>query len=280
MRLGAYPARATLGGHQVEIVSIFAGAREEWAAPGTDRDVLVSWHLDSASGGGPYAWWAAGHGDGLATAAAKRCSRLAARGIYVRPWAELNADWVDFGSMRDFPTAWVRVRDIFRLHAPDVRFVFNPTADTYPETTDVRTIWPGLEHVDLHGLDGYNWARPEYGGWRSFDDLFAQQYRRLQQCAPLPVWVCEVGCAERPLMGDKGTWYAEMADVLPTKFPKITALVAFDVRKEEDWRVSSSPQALAGFSSAVGRLTSTDPTATHPGPAYRTRAGAVAEPSD
>ncbi|MGV1010030.1 MAG: glycoside hydrolase family 26 protein [Dermatophilaceae bacterium] len=254
MRLGAYPTAASLGGRDVEIVSVFCGASEAWPSPGAGRDLLVSWHLDQGSGGGSYAWWASGKGDRIATAAANRAAALRAGGVYVRPWAECNADWVDFGRASDFVAAWRRVRTIFQQRAPSVRFVFNPTTDTYEECWDVREVWPGDEYVDLHGLDGYNWARPEYGGWRSFDDVYHEQYARLQACAPLPVWVCEFGCAERPAMGDKGQWYRDLADVIPQRYPQIEALVTFNVRKEEDWRINSSASALSGFTDAMTAL--------------------------
>jgi hypothetical protein len=254
VKLGAYPRASVLGERPVEIVSVFCGASEAWPSPGAGRDLLVSWHLDRDSGGGTYAWWAKGNGDRLATAVAKRAAALPARGVYVRPWAEFNADWVDFGDVDDFVAAWRRVRAIFRQHAPRVQFVLNPTTDTYEGCWDVRNVWPGSGYVDLHGLDGYNWARPEYGGWRSFDDVYREQYARLQACAELPVWVCEFGCAERPSMGDKGQWYRDMADAIALRYARVEALVTFNVDKEEDWRVGSSASALRGFTDAMSAL--------------------------
>ncbi len=254
VKLGAYPAALTIGGRPVEIVSVFCGASEAWPSSGATSDLLVSWHLDQSSGGGTYAWWANGNGDRIAIAAAKRARALTARGVYVRPWAEFNADWVHFGAAADFVAAWRRVRTIFKQHAPGVKFLFNPTTDTYDGCWDVRQVWPGGAHVDLHGLDGYNWARPEYGGWRTFDNIYSDQYTRLQACAPLPVWVCEFGCAERSAMGDKGQWYRDLGDVILARYPQIEALVTFNVNKEEDWRVNSSASALSGFSEAIARL--------------------------
>lgn len=41
---------------------------------------------------------------------------------------------------------------------------------------------------------------------------------------------------------------------LPTGFPAVQAVMFFDADKERDWRVDSSPRALAGLREAVGSL--------------------------
>ena len=139
-----------------------------------------------------------------------------------------------------------------------MKWVFNPTADTYAETTDVRTIWPGTGYVDVLGLDGYNWGNGGIFRWREFTDIFAAQYARLTALHPTaPVWICEYGSKE-PTRADgapvdashsKGQW---MQNLLATRsFPRITTLVGFDVLKERDWRASSSSGSLTALRSAV-----------------------------
>ena len=104
----------------------------------------------------------------------------------------------------------------------------------------------------------YNWGVGGPGGWRSFETMFAGQYRNLTTlAATLPVWVCEVGSKE-PTESDgapvdtshtKSAWYS--AALASTVFPAVQAFVLFDVRKERDWRVASSPSSLRVVSVAV-----------------------------
>lgn len=53
---------------------------------------------------------------------------------------------------------------------------------------------------------------------------------------------------------DKGLWWQDMMGGLPTGFPAVQAVMFFDADKERDWRVDSSPRALAGLREAVGSL--------------------------
>ncbi len=77
------------------------------------------------------------------------------RHVYVRPWPEMNGDWQTFqptadgsrphgGTYAEFRQAWRHVVTYLRTAgATNLRWVFNPTADTYAETTPVQAIWPG-----------------------------------------------------------------------------------------------------------------------------------------
>ena len=89
-------------------------------------------------------------------------------------------------------------RDLFRADgATNVRWVFNPTSDTYAQTTDVATIWPGAAYVDVLGIDGYNWGNGGGLAWTAFTDIFYEQYTRLTALdATAPVWICEFGSKE------------------------------------------------------------------------------------
>jgi beta-mannanase len=132
--------------------------------------------------------------------------------------------------------------------ADNLRWVFNPTADTYAETTPVSRIWPGAAYVDVLGLDGFNWGKDAgWGRWRSFPQIFGEQYAELTALHPrAPVWICEVSSKE-PLTDDgapvdtdrdKGAWVRTMFDHLG--MPRLRAIVWFDADKERDWRASSS----------------------------------------
>ena len=47
--------------------------------------------------------------------------------------------------------------------------------------------------------------------------------------------------------GDKGKWIDEIIPTLRASLPLIKCLVWFDINKEADWRISSSPESEAAF---------------------------------
>lgn len=189
--------------------------------------------------------------------------------IYVRPWGEMNAEWSAWqpesgkpraGTKQEFVKAWRHVRDLFRREGVDnLKFVFNPDATLDETSTPIAEIWPGSEYVDVLGIDGYNWGKGKPGGpgrWEEFETIFAPMYEVLTQLHPTaPVWVCEFGSKEprksdgskaRPAPRDpthsKGAWFEAMMS--SKAFPRVTALVHFNVNKERDFRIESSPDAL------------------------------------
>jgi len=262
-RLGAFErlvdARTDIASYYYGFGDVFPGPLEERFAASGRRQVLVSWHLDNA----PYAQWAAGRFDGYLSRIAE-----AARGyphdVYVRPWAEMNGDWQPFqptpagdrptgGTYAEFKAAWRHVVTYLRGHgATNLKWVFNPSADVYAETTPVQEIWPGRRYVDVLGIDGFNWGHDRaWGTWRSYRDVFAPMYRRLTRLHPTaPVWICEFGSKE-PRRNDgspvdpansKGDW---LTGALGSRaFPRVAAMVYFHADKERDWRVNSSRDAL------------------------------------
>ena len=157
------------------------------------------------------------------------------------------------GTYAEFISAWRYLVTFFRDHgATNVKWIFDPTADTYAETTDVRSIWPGADYVDVLGIDGYNWGTGGIFQWRGFADVFTAQYQRLTGLsATLPVWICEFGSKE-PAENDgapidpshsKASWYSGVWDFLAGA-PQVRAAVLFNVRKERDWRIESSSANL------------------------------------
>lgn len=262
-----------LGAH-LAIASSFRGLGDvfpdatERAEAAAGHTLLIAWDLGETADSRFATFADGGHDAYLAKVAAKVADF--GKPVYIRPWAEMNADWTAFqptadgnrpagGTPAEFIAAWRYVVGFFRDHgATNARWVFNPTTDTYAETTDVRTIFPGSAYVDVLGLDGYNWGNGGVLQWRSFESIYQQQYQRLVALdAFAPVWVCEFASKE-PTESDgapvdtshsKATWYRQL--LASTSFPAIRALVMFNVSKERDWRVASDLDSLAVVSAAV-----------------------------
>ena len=63
--------------------------------------------------------------------------------------------------------------------------------------------------------------------------------------SPVVPLIGEMSSAEAG--GDKGKWIDEIIPTLRKNFPLIKGLVWFDINKEADWRISSSPASEASF---------------------------------
>ena len=265
----------------LEIASVFRGPDDEWPYPadkelGKNRTLLVSWHLGEVA-----CFSDVTHGmyDDFITQQAIRLKEYR-HPVVIRPWAEMNADWVNFqptnptaspkdqgGTYDEFIEAWRHTVDITRkVGATTVGWAFNPTTDTYKETTPIEAIYPGDDYVDYLALDGYNWGDGDGLSWRSFDDIYSEQYTRLTALAPeKPIWLAEIGSSDprsrssaeknirAPRHADKGVWWNDALHAMKTDFPNIEATVFFDAEKERDWRVDSSHTALRGLRRAIAR---------------------------
>jgi len=274
--MDAYPKRlnslSTLVGQPMSIASVFRGVGDIWPGPveaslASGRTLLVAWYLDHHS----FSYWASAAARAEIVAVARRVKAYG-RIVAIRPWAEMNGDWQAWRPTASptggfatgyaaFIAAWRNLVNVFRAEgATNVRWVFNPTTDTYPGTTDVRRIWPGVSYVNILGLDGYNWGTGGIFTWRSFANIYQIQYNRLVALAPTrPLWICEIGCADplstlnkvsAPIGQSKGQWWKEMS-LAAKKMPAVRAVVLFDIAKERDWRAASSTAALNGLRTSL-----------------------------
>ena len=259
-------------GSHVAISSSFRGwgdlfpdaVQQQDAASG--HTLLIAWDLGATSATRFTTFTTHQHDDYLAAEAAAAHNFGAT--FYVRPWAEMNGDWNPFqptadgsqpagGTYSQFIAAWRYIVTFFRNHgASNVKWVFNPTTDTYSGTTPVSKIWPGASYVNVMGLDGYNWGTGGIFTWRTFSNIYTTQYQRLVALSStLPVWICEFGSKE-PTEDDgapidpsnsKATWYSDAWSYLSSTMTHVRAAVLFDVSKERDWRIESDSAALAQF---------------------------------
>lgn len=178
--------------------------------------------------------------------------------VYLRPMHEMNGNWYPWGgsvggnSPEAYVAAWRRLHELFtRTGAWNVRWVWSPCADDVPMTpeNEFERYYPGSDVVDVLALDGYNWgaAKPEYGGWRSFEDIFAEPYDRIARLGRQPVWVAET--ASDASGGDKAAWVRDMFETA-SRLTRLEAIVWFHTLKERDWRATSPDGVAAAFRAA------------------------------
>jgi hypothetical protein len=255
---------------------VLGEARDRLLAGSGKRKLLYSWepHCEGEAGCINFRAISEGRIDAYLTRVAESMKRFKSE-IYVRPWAEMNADWSPYrpgtsgpraGSVEEFKAAWRYLYTFFQQRGVDnLRFVFNPDATIDASTVPVAEIWPGAEFVDVLGIDGYNWGdsgRPGGNTWLEFESVFGPMYQALTALHPsAPVWICEFGSKE-PLKSDgsadspappdtahsKARWIENFMS--STAFPRMAALVYYDAYTPErdnqrDFRFESSPEALA-----------------------------------
>ena len=238
-------------------------------AAGGTRTLLYSWEPHCVPGGECVSFAAVARGDfdGYLQRVVESMRKFP-YDLYVRPWGEMNADWSAWqpssnkpraGTPEEFIAAWRHVYELFqRAGVHNLKFVFNPDATHDASTVPIERIWPGAGYVDVLGIDGYNWglgSEKMPGEWSDFEDIFAPMYQTLTALHPTaPLWICEVGSKEpekndgnvRPAPRDpthkKSAWIDAMMS--SQKFPRLTALIAFNVLKERDFRFESSTDSL------------------------------------
>jgi Glycosyl hydrolase family 26 len=168
---------------------------------------------------------------------------------------EMNGNWSQWSAgvagqtPADYVAAWRHLHDVFAAEgASNVSWVWSPNV-VYTGSTALALLYPGDAYVDAVGLDGYNWGpTDQWHTWQSFAQVFLPTVTAVQALSRRPIMVTEVGCTT--IGGDKAQWITDMFATLRST-PAITALVWFDVDKEQDWRIDSSPATTAAFKAGL-----------------------------
>lgn len=157
----------------------------------------------------------------------------------------------------EYKAAFQRIYNIFRqdVGADNVKFVWSPNHHL-ADTAILEKYYPGQQYVDWIGIDGYNWgyatAEEPWGYWASFDDIFYGIYQNTIQNPDIfgdkPIMLGEFASSEGTL---KDEWILEAFQKIKEEYPEIEAFYWFNVDKERDWRVDSSPEALSAFVQAI-----------------------------
>ncbi|MCU0640699.1 MAG: hypothetical protein MUC35_01275 [Candidatus Margulisbacteria bacterium] len=169
------------------------------------------------------------------------------RPLLLRFAHEMNGDWYPWaGDPVGFKKRWSYIYNVKReLRADNVALVFCP--NHYDKTAAaLEEYYPGDALVDWVGLDGYNWGE---GKWETFDVIFRAGYDRLTALTAKPLMIGEFASAERG--GDKAAWITDAFTKLQTVYPRVKLFCWFNINKERDWRVNSSPESQAALKSAL-----------------------------
>ncbi len=171
---------------------------------------------------------------------------------------EFNGIWYPWGNAPDdYVDAWRHAHGIFEASGANayLEWVWNVNNVDVDDYNDVTLYYPGDDVVDWTSIDGFNWGSNfSFSQWRSFRELFAQQYNVLMSNYPdKPILIAEVACAE-PLdvpnqwmdqNGDdsdrhesKDDWIEDMFATLSSEFKGVKAIVWFNVDKEFTWSIN------------------------------------------
>lgn len=176
--------------------------------------------------------------------------------IFLRFGHEMNGNWYPWsgamngganGGPAKYIAAYRHVHDLFvQDGATNVVWIWCPLVTDVPAEAwnHWTNYYPGDDYVDWVGLDAYNWGTASSCCvWTTFASLITNLYN--DYAARKPLMLPETSSAE--LGGDKGAWINDMHADLEHQFTAIKAVVWFDINKETDWRIASSPGALDAY---------------------------------
>jgi mannan endo-1,4-beta-mannosidase len=164
---------------------------------------------------------------------------------YWYPWSEATNGNI----AGQYVEAWRHVHDIFTARGADnVLWIWSPNP-TQQTLTPLAGLYPGDDYVDWIGLVGYlgNGIDPNVYT-PTFDQLFGPTIDEIRLLSDLPFVITELGATE--LGGKKASWISHVFDAILAR-QDIVGVIWFEVDKETDWRIVSSPAATEAFATAV-----------------------------
>jgi hypothetical protein len=219
----------------------------DWTGSVTQADLaagripLISWEPHNID----FARIADGSLDATIIARAKGSKALGKK-FFLDFAAEMNGDEAWSGNNAPlYVSAYRHIHDLFvAAGAKNVVWAWCPNVtDTPGGNRTTMDYYPGDAYADWTGVDGYNWGTTN-GGWQTFQQVFENIYPLLAT-RKKPILIGEMASAEAG--GDKAKWIDTIIPTLRTRFPLIKGVVWFDINKEADWRISSSPASEAAF---------------------------------
>lgn len=191
--------------------------------------------------------------------------------IQLRPLHEMNGNWYPWGigdstinTNTSYIQAWQRIVNIFRQNGvTNAKFVWGINAANVGAGASFTGAYPGDSYVDYVAVDGYNWGTTQSWGsvWQTFDQIFSTPYQALTQFTSKPLLIPEWASAE--IGGNKAAWITDAFQQLASsKYSRVVGAYWFNMNKETDWRLNSSPAAQAAYQAAVASTPTPTPTPT------------------
>jgi hypothetical protein len=190
--------------------------------------------------------------------------------VLIRFLHEFNGNWYVWsgnkngqaaGGPQQVVAVWKYVVGRFRDKSADnVKWVWTPHGPSIDMSTDpwnhVSNYWPGNEYVDWIGLDGYNFYPKDPWGnerpFRDFDNCFRALYDACATLGDQPMMIAEFGTGEFQHEDlDKAAWITDAFHKIKSDYPRVKIFTWFNINKELDWRVNSSPESLHAFREAM-----------------------------
>ena len=175
------------------------------------------------------------------------------------------ADWYPWQDQPvEYVAAFQHVHDVFSTAgASNVEFVW--CANNYPfDLNIIQKYYPGPDYVDWLCMDGYNPTnkdnKPGWPDWLWFDDIFYNIYHTFVDNPVIfgdkPVMIgefasCEAGPYEQTGQ-TKPEWITNAFQrIKSSDYALVKAFYWFNIKKECDWRVNSSPPSLYALKTAL-----------------------------
>lgn len=190
--------------------------------------------------------------------------------IFLRFAHEMNGNWYPWSGSNcggsssgpsNYISAWKHVRNIFdSVGATNVTWVWNVNAGSTPSDSwnSFENYYPGDAYVDWVAVDGYNWGTSVSGtSWQTFDTIFGSAYSTLIAAHPTkPIMIGEMACSEigGSASGGKAGWITDAFVKIKSNYPNIKAYNWFNISKETDWTITSSPSSKLAMSTSMSDL--------------------------
>jgi hypothetical protein len=234
----------------------FSASRDELTATVNHGSLpMVTWMSDDGTTNNtqPYdlRTIAAGGQDDYVRSWADGLKTLGAR-VMVRLDSEMNGFWMPYApyfhndgtTAADFVAMWRHVHDIFTAEGvTNVVWVWSPNVE-YGGVQPMRPLYPGDRYVDVMAVDGYNWGNTNGKRWQTFSQIFDHTISVMEGITGRPLMLGETGSSE--VGGSKAAWISDMFDQIAYR-GDIHGFIWFDIVKETDWRIGSSPSSAAAF---------------------------------
>lgn len=169
--------------------------------------------------------------------------------IFLRFAHEANGDWYPWAGQKVGASKYIAVQryiqDLVDKQGPNqIKWVFSVNWEDLPADKNnfFMNYYPGDNHVDYVGIDGYNWGdSKEWSRWMEFREIFEKPYQIIASQTNKPILISEFSSAQSG--GNKAEWIKNAFQAIK-KMEKIKAFVLFNVDKEAAWKFR--PHSAAG----------------------------------